>query len=176
MKSVDLLSDTDLDEGLLQLWTDHLNREEALLDATVHSLRQVRTAIMNADFNRLPNLLAFQDNLALDADPIARARESLRETLAPYLGVSPVEVTLRRATAWLQSTYGINHLVGCERLVQRLHEAETLRCTIVTLIRSSLAFYQKLLGSLAGGTSPDRYGPGGKWQGSASGSLIQGRG
>ncbi len=176
MTNLDRPTDGDLEEGLSRVWTAHLQREEVLLDATVKSLRHVRTAIIDADWERLPDLLTFQDHLRAEAHPLAQARESLRKQLAPHLGVSPEDVTLRGVTIWFRLASGTNPLVGCERLMQKLNEAETLRCTIATLVRSSLSLYQNLLGRLAGGESAERYGPGGKWQGFASGSLIQGRG
>ena len=164
------------DERLISAWEAHLVREEALLAATLDSLREVRAAIMSADWVKLPELLAFQDHLGGDAADVARKREALRERASRQAGVPASEVTLRVLAASLPAARAAGLLETRERLALAGREAETLRRAVVTLVGFSLGFHQKMLEGLAGGRGPARYSAAGTWRGAAFGSLIQAKG
>ena len=176
MTTPDSASGLPPDERLLRVWKAHLAQEETLLRATLDSLRRVRVALIGAQWALLPELLAFQDRLVEDAREIANLRKVLCEVVAPILGVASTDITLRTVTGWLDPSRRMQLIESRERLDRMVREAETLRDSIAALLRYSQGFFQKLLEGLTGGSVPSRYGPGGKWQGQASGALIQGRG
>jgi hypothetical protein len=161
---------------LISVWEAHLIREEALLVATLDSLRGVRTAIIAADWVKLPELLGSHDRLGADAAVVARERETLREATARQTGVSASEIMLRSLASSLPPARAAGLLETRERLIGEAGEAEALRRAVVTLVRFSLGFHQKLLEGLAGGRGPARYSAAGTWRGAAFGSMIQARG
>jgi hypothetical protein len=164
------------DARIVSAWEAHLGREEALLAATLDSLGEVRAAIVAADWGKLPGLLGFQDRLADDAADLARERDAVREAASRRTGVPAAEVTLRVLASALPAEKSAGLLATRERLALRAREADVLRRAVVTLVRFSLGFHQKMLEGLAGGRGPDRYSAAGTWRGAAFGSLIQARG
>ena len=138
------------DEGLILACEAHLVREESLLSGTLESLQAVRAAIISADWENLPELLGFQTRLETDSRDMAHVRDSLRERIASSTGIAVSEVTLRAMTTTVPPARATLLLEGRERLVRMVRDAESLRRTIVTLVRYSLGFHQKMLEGLTG--------------------------
>ena len=164
------------DEQLILDCEDHLEREEILLTQTVESLGAVRTAISSADWEKLRDLLSFQVRLEADTSRIAYERDSLRGRIASISGIPGSAVTLRSIVAVGSSGRGQPSFDRHERLVRMVADAELLRRTIVTLVRFSIDFHQKMLEGLTGRSSHQRYSAVGTWQDVVFGSMIQQRG
>ena len=164
------------DVDVLALCQNHLAREEALLGDMLASLRLVRAAFVERELHRLEVLQLHQEQLAGNSQEIAQAREQLRESLAPLLGVAPDEATLRAAALSLDEPARGQLLQRRDRLVELIREADQLNHHNAALLGYARAFLSNLFASLTGTIASERYGPRGEPRGALCGSFLEARG
>lgn len=165
----------DRDEQTLSVCEKHLEREEALLAELLATLRQVRDAFLQRDLTILPTLRDRQENLARTSEEITQARDQLRESLAPLLGISAAEVTLRAAAASLQSEARERLLSRHARLTEMVRESDQLSRHNAALLGYARGFLDCLFARLTGGGGAERYDPRGERRALSHGSFLEAR-
>lgn len=155
----------------------HLEREEALLEALLTSLQQVRAALLSGELKALTLALEGQDHTARAAQEIRQSRARLREELAVRLGTTPETVTIQLLAGRLPGELG-QRLASCrERLRQMTAAVDELNQGNVLLIRQSVDFLHQLLVEITGGNSSGGcYSGTGTRQDARCGSLIEAQG
>lgn len=161
-------------EDLALVCLAHFEREEAMLDASLESLRAVRDNLVKADPAGLNEAIQRQQQAARSAAELARARRQLRNRMSQVLGVPAEQVSLRmladRVSGEIQE-----RLWRCrQRLAAMAGEIERINRGNVGLIRQSMDLMGRLLESLGGehsGTS--RYTSRGEMESGGSGSFLQ---
>jgi hypothetical protein len=152
-----------------------LTREETLVAHVLESLQSVRVAFLKRDLSHLHSLQARQRELLAADQEIAPEREKLRSSLAPLLGVSPAEVTLRTAALALGEPARQRLLRRHARLVEMVRSAEQLRQYNASLLGCARGFLDCLLGGLTATSGGECYGPQGERRGVCYGPFLEAR-
>jgi hypothetical protein len=155
----------------------HMEQEEAMLSATLDSLRCVRTALMHGDLSALNEALDRQAHTARAANELRLRRAELRRGLAATLGVSPQSVTLQMLAVRFPGEVG-QRLEHCrERLGRLATEVDQLNRGNAALVQYSLDFLHRFLVEITGGvTAGARYSFAGVLEEAACGSMIEAKG
>ena len=154
-----------------------MEQEEAMLAATLETLRHVRAALIAGDLATLNRALDQQGHTARAASELQVRRKRLRSDLANSLGQPPESVTLQALAKSLPGEPG-ERLAGCRvRLKKMAEQVDRLNRGNAALVQQSLGFLHRLFVGLTGGQpSSQSYGPGGVRQDTPCGSIIEGRG
>jgi hypothetical protein len=154
----------------------HMEQEEAMLGATLDSLRQVRAALLGGDLTALERALDCQVHTARAAGELKMRRVELRKQLGSGLGLDPQSVTLQEVAARVPTDHG-QRLARCrERLHQMAAEVDRLNRGNAALVQHSVDFLHQFLVSVTGGEPVgDRYRPSGQIERATCGSLFEGR-
>jgi hypothetical protein len=166
----------DLDT-LALLSLAHMEQEEAMLAATLDTLTQVRTALVQGDISALNQAMEAQSHTAKAAEELRSARAQLREQLACALAAPAGSVTLQALSARVPGQLG-DRLRQCrERLSRMAAAVDRLNRGNAALIRQSLEFLHNLLHEITGShPASQRYGPAGRPAEPVHSSLIEARG
>jgi hypothetical protein len=160
---------------ILALCEDHLIREESLVAWVLESLQSVRDSFLNCDLSHLPSLQARQRELLAAEQEIAPEREKLRSSLAPLLGISPTDVTLRTAALALAEPVRERLLRRHARLVEMVRSSARLRRHNASLLGYARGFLDCLLGGLTETSGGEGYGPQGERRGVCYGPFLEAR-
>jgi hypothetical protein len=155
----------------------HAEQEEAMLGATIESLRELRAALVGGDLAALGQALERQGHTARAAEELRVTRERLRCDAAAALGMHPASVTLERVAARLPREAAVRLTACRQRLIRMASEVDELNRGNAALVRHSMDFLHRLLVEITGGEpNATRYGPTGVRGTSVCGSLIEARG
>jgi hypothetical protein len=161
--------------NLAELCLQHLEHEQAILQAALEALQEGRHALVTGNTAALTEAVHRQE-VAADAFAALRLhRDEFRRTAAAVLGTSPHDITLRALSAALPGE-AARFDAARERLARLAIQVRQLSSQNATLIHTCLDFVQRFLRDLTGAAAPTRYGRAGKMQESACGSLLQVRG
>jgi hypothetical protein len=154
----------------------HMEQEEAMLQATLDSLRQVRAALLGRDLAELERAVERQVHTARAAEELRLRRAELRGQLAVRLGIDAQAVTLQKVAARLPGENG-ERLARCrERLKCMAAEIDRLNRGNAALVQHSLEFLHQFLLNVTGGAAVgDRYQPSGRVDRALCGSVFEGR-
>jgi hypothetical protein len=154
----------------------HLEQEEAMLGATLDSLKQVRAALVGGDLSALQRAVEYQGHTARAANELKMRRAQLRSQLGAGLGLDPRAVTLQEVSSKLPLA-NADRIARCrERLHQMAAEVDRLNRGNAALVQYSMDFLHQFLISLTG-VDPvgDRYRPSGQIERETCGSVFEGR-
>src|SRR5262245_49263937 len=85
----------------------HMEHEEAMLSATLESLRQIREALLGRDLAALQRAVDVQAHTERAARELRVRRAELRAHLGTRLNLNPQTVTLREVAARLPGEHGM---------------------------------------------------------------------
>ena len=152
----------------------HLEQEEAMLSATLQTLRDMRTALMHRDLQRLTEALERQQHTAKAAAELRTVRATLRARIAEMIRVPADHVTLGLLAAQLTDAMQQRMLGYQKRLSDMAAEVALLNRGNAVLIRHSVGLLQRLLMCLTGGDeSTDRYARSGQREEGDCGSIFE---
>jgi len=161
-------------EGLALVCLAHFEREEAMLDASLESLRAVRESLVKANPEELNEAIQRQQRAAHSAAELAQARRQLRGRMGQVLGVPAEQVSLRMLAERVSGEVQ-ERLWRCrERLAAMAREIERVNRGNIGLVRQSMDLMERLLESLGGeGGGTSRYTSRGEMESGGSGSFLQ---
>ena len=153
-----------------------LEKEEAMLSATLESLRAVRSALLQGDLAQLSLALENQQHTAKAATELCQTRARLRDQMAGILGIDPHQATLRLFAERVSENLAARLANYRQRLSGMAAEVDRLNRGNAALIRQSLDLLQRLLSNLTGlEESADRYSSSGQREQGVCGSIFQTR-
>ena len=148
-----------------------------MLSATVHSLSDVRTALVQGDLRKLTTALEQQTHTARAAEELRLRRAQLRREIAAHCGSRPESASLQMLASRIPGELGEQLANYRGRLKSMASQADRLNRGNAILIRQSVNFLQHLLAGLTGTDSdPHIYNPHGPQRSLACGAIIEGEG
>lgn len=135
---------------LHELSEQHLAEEEAHLDATLHLLRQTRTALLAGSTPALSDILARQRELALTDTKLRQKRDQFRRRAASLLGVTTESLCLSMLSDHFPTESKSRLAQTLQRLCQKMTEVERLRQSSAVLISSYLELVDQALLQVTG--------------------------
>ncbi len=163
-------------DGIAWTCLSHLEQEEAMLSATLSSVRDIRSALMKGDLDGLAQSLQRQQHTAHAAVELRKTRTRLKEHLAAALGVPLEDVTLRLLAQHTSATVTQRILTSRARLAKVASEVDALNHGNAALVRQSAELLQRFLSSLTGrSTQSARYASSGQLEDGGCDPMFQTR-
>ncbi len=163
-------------DGIAWTCLSHLEQEEAMLSATLSSVRDMRSALMKGDLDRLAQSLQRQQHTAHAAVELRKIRTRLKEHLAAALGIPPEDVTLSLLAQHTSATVTQRILSSRGRLAKVASEVDALNRGNAALVRQSAELLHRFLSSLTGrSTQSARYASSGQLEDGDCDPMFQTR-
>ena len=154
----------------------HGEQEEAMLAATLQSLRRIRLALTQGDLRALEEALESQAHTARAADELRQRRSELRRHLGAVLRIPPQAVTLQILADRLPAD-AAEKLGRCRARLRTLAaDVDQLNRSNAALVGQSLDFLHRFLVEITGGQAGQSYTCSGQPRQAECGSMIEGRG
>lgn len=155
----------------------HMEQEEAMLGATLESLRRIRAALKEGDLRALQEALESQAHTARAALELRQRRAALRRDLSGLLRIPPEAVTLETLADRMPADTA-EKLSRCRaRLRVMATDVDRLNRANATLVSHSLDFLHRFLAEITGGAPVARtYTCSGMPREAECGSMIEARG
>lgn len=139
-------------------------------------LQRSRLVLLGKSAATLPDIVAQQEQAGAAIALMRHRRQAFRQGLAPLVGVRVEELTLSRLADFIGGTAGQEVAQRRLQLLQLANQVEVLHRANAGLIFHCLDFYNRFFDDLAGTHGARRYGPAGRYQEAACGSLLNTRG
>lgn len=163
--------------NLATLCFEHLEVEEALLDASLKAVQDVRAALLAGQFDHLTEALRGHDHLAEKSEAMQRRRDEFQRKAAAQLGLAAVEVNVTNLARRLPADASQELTLRRQRMSNLAAEVDRLNRANWGLIRPNLEFFEQLFAEAGGGAAASvRYGPRGRFQQATRDCLVQARG
>lgn len=161
---------------LAHLSLDHLEREEAFLNANLNGLELLRSALLDHDHGALKDALREQEDLARVRERLFQERALFRQQAALLLDAAPARVCLSLVVERLRGKPAERLARRREQLAEKARELERLGQSTAALTNHCLDFLNRFFLEITGGQCDGRYSPKGGRAPGACGSFIEMRG
>ena len=128
---------------LATLCIEHLEREEALLDASLKAVQDVRAALLTGQFDDLTEALRGHDQLGENSEAMQRRRDDFQRDAAAELGLAAGEVNVTNLARRLPADARQELTLRRQRLGNLAAEVDRLNRANWGLIRPSLEFFEQ---------------------------------
>ncbi len=145
----------------------HLQQEEAMLSETLCVLREIRSALVASDQEKLSELMQQRQQTEQSAVELQEGRSRLRQRIGALLQLGEGQVTLQTLASYVSGELRERLLTGRRRLLELTHEIDAVNRCNATIVGRSMNLLSQIMEQLTGhDSSPQRY--------SASGRLASG--
>ena len=164
----------DRQQTCVDVFLDHMQREEEALEATLEKLRNSRRALLKRDLPELHQTFSVLNESLQVAEKMRPRREQLMEEVVASYGSADVPRTLRSVAALLPEEPR-QRLLSCRaRLNPLAAEINRLHVANSTLVRHSLDLVQAILEKVSGRTPGNKsYAATGRREETSDGPLFE---